>query len=322
MTAPTLAVVVPSYRRLERLPPLVEAYAGQGADEIVVVLDGPHPGWQEVLTESELVRVFELPQNLGLARARIAGLEQVTSDIVLAVDDDVVPDAGLIDRHRAAHTAPGDLVVQGYMPIALPAKRGRDEAPTYLYARDYEVQAAAWRRSGSDTILGSLWGGDVSLRADLYRRAEAFKPSIRLEYNEDLDLGIRLRELGATAVFDDAARARHHHSRGLRAYLRECEARGGAVDVLEQRWGERPAQLGPIVTIPASYNRILAAGQRRIAAADSGGPTLAAATAVYHTAGVVRAWRLQDGVARFLRRALAMRGYRKARSARAEETPS
>ncbi|MCC2034019.1 glycosyltransferase family 2 protein [Microbacterium allomyrinae] len=317
MSELTLSVVLPSYHRLELLPRLVDEYRRQGANQIIIVLDGPHPGWEDVIARSGPVEVVELAVNRGLARARIAGLERVRCDLVLAVDDDVVPEPGLVDRHRAAHAVAQDHVVQGYMPIALPAKRGRDAAPTYLYARDYEIQADAWRRGGSATILKSLWGGNVSLPADLYRRAEAVKPSVRLEYNEDLDLGIRLLELGATAVFDDSARARHHHSRGLRPYLRECEARGGAVHALEQRWGERPAQLTPIVTIPPSYSRVLGAAQRRIAAADSGGLTLASAVVVYRACGAVRLFTLQDGVARFLRRALAMRGYR-----RALETPT
>lgn len=315
MSAPTIAVVIPSYQRLERLPPLTRAYAAGGADEVIVVLDGPHPGWQQILEPSAGVRVVELPENVGLARARIAGLRAATADLILAVDDDVQPSDDLVARHRAAHRDREDLVVQGYMPVTLPARRGPDESPTFLYARDYEVQAGVWRRGESATILRSLWGGNVSLTRALYLRAEQLKPSIRLEYNEDLDLGLRLLELGATAVFDEQARAEHHHSRGIRAYLRECEARGGAVADLERRWGERPPQLTPIVTIPPSYSTILGAVQRRIAARDRGGLTLWAAVAVYRFAGIARAWRLQDGVARLLRRAMAMRGYRLATGA-------
>lgn len=315
MTAPTLAVVLPSYRRLPQLPPLVDAYLRQGADEVIVVLDGPHPGWREILPVPARGRVVELPENRGLARARIAGLEHVSADVVLAVDDDVVPGEGLVARHRAAHAALAERVVQGYMPVALPTRRGTDAAPTYLYARDYEAQAAAWRRRGSAAILTSLWGGNLSLPTDLYRRAEALKPSVRLEYNEDLDLGLRLRELGASAAFLESARARHHHRRGLAAYLRECEARGHAVHALEQRWGARPPQLTPIVTIPPSYSRALGAAQRRIARDDANGAALRAAIEAYRAAGLARAWRAQDAVARFLRRALAMRGYRHAREA-------
>jgi glycosyltransferase involved in cell wall biosynthesis len=315
----TVSVVIPSYRRLDGLAPLIDAYRTEGADQIVVVLDGPHAGWREALgsrADAPDVRVVELAENRGLALARIAGLEGATGDVILAVDDDVQPLPGLVDAHRRFHRDGGDRVLLGYMPVTLPARRGRDASPTYLYARDYEIQAGVWRRSGSDLILTSLWGGNFSLPRDLYERAERYKPSQRLEYNEDLDLGWRLRDLGAVAAFDDSARSAHHHQRGLRGYRRECLLRGQAIADLEDRWGERPAQLDPLVIIPSGYNPFFAAVQRRIAQRDTPGAVDRLCDAVYYAAGAVRVWKLQDGVARLLRRALAMRGYRLARSSR------
>ncbi|WJL94724.1 glycosyltransferase [Microbacterium sp. ET2] len=318
----TLAVVLPSYRRLERIPPLVREYLAQDADQVVMVLDGPHEGWQEILAAESAdprVIVAELPENRGLALARIAGLDLVTCDIVLAVDDDVEPKSDLVARHRAFHAALADRVLQGYMPVSLPTRRGRDHAPTFLYARDYEAQVRGWVTSGSSDILGSLWGGNVSLPTDLYRRGEAVKPSVRLEYNEDLDLGRRLGMLGAEATFDPAARALHHHRRGLDGFRRECLARGGAVRMLEARWGERPAQLTPMVEIPASYNRVLAELQRRISRRDRS-VAERLVVGLYRFAGGARLWALQDGIARMLRRAYIMRGYRDSAPATARVT--
>ncbi|HAS30766.1 MAG TPA: hypothetical protein DCS84_00460, partial [Microbacterium sp.] len=311
--APTVTVVLPSYRRLHRLPPLIHEYRGQGADQIVVVLDGPHEGWRDELPlGDDALEIVQLTENVGLARARIAGLERARGDVVLAVDDDVIPGPGLVARHRRFHAEGGARVLQGYMPVSLPTRRGSDQAPTYLYARDYDAQVAGWRRGDSDTILGSLWGGNVSLPRSLYLAAESFKASERLEYNEDLDLGIRLARVGATAVFDDRAIAAHHHARGITAYMRECEVRGQAVADLERRWGERPGQLTPMVTIPRSYSRVLGAIQRRIADHDRGGALQAAVVGAYRMSGALHAWRLQDAATRLLRRALIMRGYRRA----------
>ncbi|WP_191621841.1 glycosyltransferase [Microbacterium caowuchunii] len=308
-----LSVVLPSYRRLGRLPALIAAYTEQGADEVLIVLDGPHPGWEAALGAlPPRARVMELPQNVGLALARIAGLRAITGDVVLTVDDDVEPGPGLVDRHRRFHATLTDRVLLGYMPVALPSRRGADDAATYLYARDYEAQARVWRSSDSDTILGSLWGGNVSLPRVLYERAEASRPSARLDYNEDLDLGLRLRDLGATAHFDEAARATHHHARDLSGFLAESETRGAAVAELERRWGSRPPQLTPLVEVPSDYSRLLAAAARRISERDGGGLLLGLCTGAYRAAGACRAWRAQDAAARFLRRALAMRGYRKA----------
>jgi len=314
-----LSVVIPSYQRVELLPPLMDEYLRQGADQVVVVLDGPHPDWQRVLgdrRDDPRVTVLELPHNVGLARARIQGLQECRGDVVVAVDDDVEPSDGFLATHRAFHEAGGDRVLLGYMPVALPRRRGADEAPTYLYARDYERQATVWRQADSATILESLWGGTVSLPRDLYLRAERMMPSERLEYNEDLDLGLRLRQLGADAVFDESALAAHHHARNLNGFLRECFVRGVAIADLEGRWGTRPAQLTPLVEIPRGYSAALRTVRLSIARRETGGIAQRGIVALYRLTGAIRAFALQDGLARVLRGALAMRGYRVALESR------
>lgn len=318
-SSPTVSVVIPSYQRVERLPPLINEYLRQGANQVVIVLDGPHPGWQHVLADPRddpRVTVRELPHNVGLALARIEGVQASRGDVVVAVDDDVEPSDGFLQTHRAFHEAGGDRVLLGYMPVALPRRRGADDAPTYLYARDYERQASVWRQADSATILGSLWGGSVSLPRALYLRAEQLKPSQRLEYNEDLDLGLRLHRLGAEAVFDERALAAHHHARNLNGFVRECFVRGVAIADLEDRWGTRPAQLTPLVEIPTGYSSALRAVRLSIARRDSGGVAQRGIIALYRCAGAIRAYSFQDGLARLLRGALAMRGYRMARESR------
>lgn len=312
---PTVCVVIPSYRRLERLPGLVETYLDQDADEVVVVLDGPHDGWQRVLARAVAhprVQVVELPVNRGLALARIAGLEVAGADVVVMTDDDVVPQPGFVQRHRSFHDHHDQSVLLGYMPVALPARRGPDQAPTYLYAKDYEKQVANWRTGDSDALLGSLWGGNVSLPRDLYLRAERLKPSERLNYNEDLDLGMRLRGLGAGAVFDEHAKALHHHHRDLAGFMNECVVRGEAIHDLERRWGSVPGQLTPLIQIPPHYHRLAARLQRRVGARDSPGAIEHGLAMLYRALGHLRAWGAQEAVSRLLRRGLAIRGYRTA----------
>lgn len=102
----------------------------------------------------------------------------------------------------------------------------------------------------------------------------------------------------------------HHHSRSLDGFVRECLARGGAIATLEARWGYRPPQLKPLVTICPGYNRVTALIQGTIGRRDRGGFTQGAVVAVYRMAGVARVWRVQDAATRLLRRAIIMRGYR------------
>jgi len=164
-----------------------------------------------------------------------------------------------------------------------------------------------------------LWGGNFSLRRELYQRAELFLPSQRLEYNEDLDLGLRLIALGAEATFDEQAGALHQQHRDFEGFVRECAVRGAAAADLELRWGTLPGQLRPLISIPAEYARAPAWVQRTIAAQDEPGALEVGLRAAYRLFGALHAWRGQDAVARLLRRALAMRGYRTRRLAPAAE---
>jgi len=325
MRGPTLSVVIPSFRRLDRLPGLIEAYVEQGADQIVVILDGPHPGWPDAigpLASMPGVTISELTSNRGLALARIAGLEAATESVVFVTDDDVVPQHGLLARHRGFHRTLEDRVLVGYMPVDLPRVRGRDDAPSFLYARDYEKQVENWRRADSRALLSSLWGGNFSLPRATYLRAEAHLPSQRLEYNEDLDLGLRLIEIGVEARFDKAAAGMHQHHRGFDGFVRECEVRGAAAADLEARWGALPPQLRPLISIPPEYGRMPAWVQRTIAARDDPGALEFGLRAGYRLFGALHLWRAQDAIARLLRRALAIRGHRMRRLAPASSAPA
>lgn len=312
--AATLAVVIPSYRRPDRLPPLIRAYSDLGAAEIVVVLDGPHAGVRDELLALGVphVRVLELPENVGLALARIRGLEQCESDVVLLADDDVEPSSDVVRQHLRYHSGATTVVV-GYMPVRLPQRQDRDQAATRLYAREYENATHLWERE-PQVILDGLWGGAVSVRRTHYLAAEQLKPSIRLAYNEDLDLGLRLRRAGAVAVFDRGIRNAHLHQRSFDAFLRESRDRGTSVLLLEERWGTVPPQILDLIDAGAggsAVRRVLV----RVLSAIPAGLLLPVSASLYRGAGVLRLWAVQESVCRLVRRVLARSAYLDARRA-------
>lgn len=329
LPAPSISVVIPSRGRLQRLPSLVRSYLAQGADQVVVMLDGPHPGWEKTLVDLHGVPdllIEELPQNLGLARARVEGVRRATGEIILLSDDDVLPGNALVERHRLFHAAHPDSALVGYMPVDLPRYRLRDQAATFLYESDYQNQVRMWTHASSKEIFETFWSGNASVPRQLYLRAEEYLPSVRLNYNEDLDLGLRLRDLGATAAFDIQARALHQHQRDYASFIRECQIRGGAVSDLELRWSTQertalPQQLSDLVTIPDGHPWIVSQIQRAIGARATPGVAELLLGFGYQATGLLRIWRAQDALTRFIRRALAMRGYRLAREVRSAGGP-
>ena len=305
----TLAVVMPSHHRPDLLRRVVPAYLLQRPDELIVVLDGPQPASFAYLSslDDPALRVLPLPANVGPARARAAGARAATAELLFITDDDIVPGPGLVDRHRAFHTGRSKAVLAGYMPLATPSRPRRGQVSTRIFAADYERAMRRWERDPG-TVLDGLWGGNVSMERALYLAAEDTRDGERLRYFEDLDLGLRLRALGATGHFDRAAAGVHLHEKSNASFLREARARGAAVRALEERWRFSP----PLVHAddePALVSRL----RRLVAAADRLRVPVPVAVIMLRgalaAAGTLRLWRAEDLTARLLRGILETASY-------------
>ena len=117
----TISVVIPTFNRRERLHKVLTALANQSTTtefEVVVVSDGSTDGTDEYLrsgqTPTPVVAVVQ--PNTGPGAARNAGILASSGDIVLFIDDDVVPAPDLIEQHLQAHLGSlDDIVVIGPM---------------------------------------------------------------------------------------------------------------------------------------------------------------------------------------------------------------
>src|SRR5262249_54586326 len=136
-----------------------------GATEIVVVVDGSEDGSFELLTglaESDpRLRPVRI-ENRGKEGARQAGLEAASGDVVLFMDDDVLAAPGLAAGHAAAHDGEDGLLVVGYMPVEPPTIRHGGDAPTLLYAAEYENRCRQYELDPT-LVLKTLWGGNFSM---------------------------------------------------------------------------------------------------------------------------------------------------------------
>lgn len=225
------SVIVPTFNRKERLERLVRAVlSDQAADELVVVVDGSHDGSYELLraiarSEPRLTPMF-VP-NGGEGAARQLGAEAATGEVLVVLDDDLMPGPGLIAGHVARHRGREKQVVLGYMPTTLPSPRQPGQFATVLYAREYEAEAVAWEEDPT-MILTSLWGGNLSIR-----KADAMAVGFeslggQVPYHSDQGFGLRCRDAGMTGVFDRSLLAWHEHERSLDQFISDAkrQARG------------------------------------------------------------------------------------------------
>lgn len=196
---PAVSVVVPTFRRADRLPRLLAALAAQDLRdpfEVVVVDDCSPDDTQAVLRASRdglpfALRVLRPPVNGGAANARNLGWRAATSDLIAFTDDDCCPTPGwlraVVDGLREAD------VVQGR---TAPDPGHRHRLGAFSHTMDipgpspfYETCNIAYRRE----VLDKVDGFDTTYRIS----------------GEDTDLAHRAIAAGATVAFDADALVLH-----------------------------------------------------------------------------------------------------------------
>ena len=225
---PTVAVVVPTVGRRpdELLASLRSVLADSATAEVVVAADvGPDEPLPAVSRDPR-VRTVRVPVSAdelhaGEGRARDWAVGCATAEVVLALDDDVVPEPGLVTGHASRHCS--SVVVVGYMPVAHSGLPLRFRPAARYYSRSYEL---ACRRFEHDrgAVLAGLWAGNLSVRRSDWPPGDGAGSG----YHGDLALGLRLAGRGLVGTFDRSLRAEHRYRRTLRALAADQEASAAA----------------------------------------------------------------------------------------------
>jgi GT2 family glycosyltransferase len=187
-----LAVVIPACDAahfLERSLPAVLAAAGDA--DVLVVDAGSLDRTAEVAAGSG-ARVLSLSGRAGPSAARNAGVEKTRAEVVLFLDADCVPRPDVVERVQAAFAADPGLV-------ALTGSYTRDSPEPgffsqYMNLRHHHTHQIA-RREGA-----TFWSGCGAVRRSAFAEVGGFDAEGFPNGMEDMELGLRLRELGPTRL--------------------------------------------------------------------------------------------------------------------------
>ena len=218
-TTPRISIVVPTYNRARVLARLLRALERQTTPaegfEVIVVDDGSTDATGSVLAEDYSYRLRALSQaNAGPAAARNTGIACASGEIILFVDDDVIPRDDLIERHLAAHEG-REVVAFGRM---CPPAGGRKQ-PFWAEweLRTLEQQYAAMLSGAFKPTFRQFFTGNASLCREDLVHAGMFNPAFRRA--EDVELGSRLEALPRDFVFADEAVVYHDTPRTLAGWV-------------------------------------------------------------------------------------------------------
>lgn len=230
-----VTVVVPAHDRPDAVARLL-ASIPSGTPVIVVDDRSRRPAAVRRVAEQHGARVISLPENLGPAGARNAGLAAVTTPFVAFIDSDMVIDADtlpLLLRHF------GDPRVG----LVAPRIAGLEPEGRPNWITRYEAARSSLDLGAEPSIVRP--GARVSWlpAACLVARTDAigagFTPGMRVA--EDVDLVWRLCEQGWRVRYEPAVDARHEHRRTLLDWLGRKAFYGTGADDLAARHGDTVA---------------------------------------------------------------------------------
>jgi len=223
-----VSVVIPTYNRLPRLRRVIAALEHQtfptAQFEVIVVSDGSTDGTDRVLEQLQtpLDLVVSTQRNQGPAAARNEGVRLATGDLLLFLDDDVIPGPRLVEQHAGAHRRhDADIVVIG--PMLTPSDH-RLSAPVRWEQAMLYKQYDALRDGVFEPTYRQFYTGNASLRPALLARAGGFNERFRRA--EDIELAYRLARAGAQFFFDEEAVGFHYAERTFRSWLRNAREYG------------------------------------------------------------------------------------------------
>lgn len=231
----TVTVVVPAHDRPDAVSRLL-ASIPSGTPVVVVDDCSRRPEAVRRVAERYGARLIVLPENLGPAGARNAGLAAVTTAFVAFLDSDMVIDADtlpLLMRHftdpRVGLVAPR---IAGLEPEGRPNWITRYEAARS--SLDLGAEPANVRPGARVS-----WLPAACLVARTAAVGEGFTPSMRVA--EDVDLVWRLCGAGWRVRYEPAVEARHEHRRTVLDWLGRKAFYGTGADDLAARHGDTVA---------------------------------------------------------------------------------
>jgi GT2 family glycosyltransferase/SAM-dependent methyltransferase len=226
----SLTIVIATYQRRESIARLLRMLADQlraepelrdGVD-VVVVDDGSGDGTaaacEAVAIPVPLKVVWQ--RNRGRAAARNVGLSVARGEIVWFLDDDVLPQAGLVRRHRESHESEPEHVLMG----------------PHMF--EISPRAATPNQAWVDAIYREMSATGAVERADRFSTANASGPRESFESVggfdegftgwgfEDTELASRLLAVGVPIRFDPHALAFHEQHLDVSRFAANCVSAG------------------------------------------------------------------------------------------------
>ncbi|MGE3077124.1 MAG: glycosyltransferase family 2 protein [Dehalococcoidia bacterium] len=214
-----IEVIIATYDRRASLMRTLEALNTQSDPGFsVAVIDdcSPEPvvGWLDASRFAFATRPLCTDRNGGPAKARNLGVASSEADVVLFIDDDVVPDRRLIASHKRILKSGGPGTVS-IGPLKAPA----DWKPTpwnRWEAATLEVEYQRMARGEYQATWRQFFTGNAGVYREDFIAVGGFDETFTRA--EDIEFAYRLARRGARFTFEPAAIGWHYANRSLQSW--------------------------------------------------------------------------------------------------------
>jgi GT2 family glycosyltransferase len=216
MVLPSVAIIIPTRNRHELLKRCLSQFityvSAHPECSIIVSDDGDASQTREALTGPlSIVQVVQGPRR-GPAANRNCGASHASTELLIFLDDDCIPDENLIAVYQgAAMTNPGVGVFEGRISVIGKETSFGDSAPV-------------------NETGGKLWSCNFAIRRELFVLINGFDDRYPFPAMEDIDLHWRVKKHSQVLFMRDARvwhafekrlgwKVMKHHALSLMLYL-------------------------------------------------------------------------------------------------------
>jgi hypothetical protein len=220
----SLDVVIPTFERGARLVATVSQVLVCDRDtlasiDVIVVDDGSTQPAAQLLSGTKPGPGFSLrvvrQSNCGPARARNAGFLAGRGDVVLFMDDDILPAPDLLIRHIVAHREHPGSVIYGRCEPRMP------ESPGGLFRLLQRIDGEAEKATDGYRPVRTVASGQLSVERHMFGTGAVYRDDLITPAAEEYELSSRLRRLGIPILRVDGLHAEHDAPSGLEEVCRQ-----------------------------------------------------------------------------------------------------